>query len=197
MFVTTHHDKYGCWAVRLESWAPAYYSVSTCVKMLHTWSSRGWGAAPFKPVSPATVRANGLPPYGGMLLRRRGAFVPLVEYSMLRPPLRMSADELQLVALDMGLPRPPEEFDAAVAHICQFVFADRSEEERNCIIANASKAPDSAYARLCSLVDPITEMVLDDLSDADDAFPEFTDVVKKRRRKRLLKPRPQKTNKKL
>ena len=40
------------------------------------------------------------------------------------------------------------------------------------------KGPESADSRLCALVDPITTEILDDISDADDAFPEFVHIVK-------------------
>ena len=65
VFVTTQHDKYGVWAVRLEALSPSVFSVSPHVQMLHSWSIHGWEAASFPAVSPAAMQTEGAPAYGG------------------------------------------------------------------------------------------------------------------------------------
>ena len=122
VWVTTAHDRYGVWALRLEEHSPDYFSVTADIRMLHTWSSKGFVAASFKPVSPARIQLGGIAPFGGLLLHRTEPFVSLVHYVMQHPPLRLADEELELVAKDIGLDKPASGFNALVRQICMGLF---------------------------------------------------------------------------
>ena len=189
IFVTTTHDKFGVWSLPVELLSPGIYTVSPSARMLHSWGAEGWEAADFRIHTPAAMHAAGMPPYGGLCLERSTPWQPLAKHCFLHPPLRMTQAELLAVAEAFSLPvRKSWTERAIITAICRHLFVDTPEEELTEIIEAACKTPDSSYTRLSKLVDPLTEEVLDDLSDAEDAFPELTKIVRGRRTPRPPKP---------